>query len=111
MQRLWRHWTEDGYYQWVTNHQKQPSIAVPSSAVQAVFSTAVTTVAKNLVLDLILALQSQPAAHVLLSRKSRSTLLGDLSAYVTLIDSNNFDIKSAIPLVEQVINNAPDLEI
>ncbi|OBT60889.1 hypothetical protein VE03_09937 [Pseudogymnoascus sp. 23342-1-I1] len=72
-------------------------IAVPSGAVQAVFSTAVTTVAKNLVLDLILAF--------------RGTLLGDLSAYVTLIDSNNFDIKSAIPLVERVIKNAPDLEI
>ncbi|KFZ07483.1 hypothetical protein V502_09860, partial [Pseudogymnoascus sp. VKM F-4520 (FW-2644)] len=41
----------------------------------------------------------------------RGTLLGDLSAYVTLIDSNNFDIKSAIPLVERVVNNDPDLEI
>jgi hypothetical protein len=68
-------------------------------------------VVKSLVLDLILALQSQPAARVLPSRNSRGTLLGDLSAYVTLVDSNNFDIKSAIPLVELVINNAPDVEI
>ena len=79
-------------------------IAVTSGAVQAVFSTAVTAgrvpfawlyhllmyiAAKNLVVDLILALQSQPAARILPSRNSRGTLLGDLSAYVTLIDSNN----------------------
>ncbi|KAH6661767.1 hypothetical protein B0J14DRAFT_707992 [Halenospora varia] len=86
-------------------------IAISSHAVQAVFSTAVTTVAKNLVLDLILALQSRPAARVLPSRNSRGTLLGDLSTYVTLVDSYKFDIKSAIPLVELVINNAPDVEI
>jgi len=76
-------------------------IASSSYAVQAVISTAVTTVVKNLVLDLILALQSQPAARVLPSRNSRGTLLGDLPAYVTLIDSNNFDINSAIPLVKK----------
>jgi hypothetical protein len=68
-------------------------------------------VAKNLVLDLVLALQSQPAARILPSRNSRGTLLGDLSGYVTLVDSNNFDIKSAIPLVERVVENAPDVEI
>ncbi len=62
-------------------------------------------VAKTLVLDLVLALQSQPAARILPSRNSCGTLLGDLSGYVTLIDSNNFDIKSAIPLVERVVNN------
>ncbi len=62
-------------------------------------------VAKTLVLDLVLALQSQPAARILPSRNSRGTLLGDLSGYVTLVDSNNFDIQSAIPLVERVINN------
>lgn len=66
-------------------------------------------VAKTLVLDLVLALQSQPAARILSSRNSRGTLLGDLSGYVALIDSNNFDIKSAIPLVEWVVNNGSAL--
>jgi hypothetical protein len=32
-------------------------------------------------------------------------------AIVTLVDSNNFDIKSAIPLVERAMNKAPDVEI
>jgi ankyrin repeat protein len=68
-------------------------------------------VVKNLVLDLILALQSQPAARILPSRNGHETLRGDLSGYVTLVDSNNFDIKSAIPLVERVVNNVPDVEI
>lgn len=67
-------------------------------------------VTKNLVLDLILALQSQPAARILPSRNGHGTLLGDLSGYVTLVDSNNFDIKSTIPLVKLVVNNAPDVE-
>ncbi|KAG9237290.1 hypothetical protein BJ875DRAFT_533004 [Amylocarpus encephaloides] len=87
-------------------------VTVSSDAVQAVLSTATTTVAKNLVLDLVLALQSQPVARILPSRFNRRTLLGDLSGYVTLIDSNNnFDIKSAIPLVESVVTNVPDVEI
>ncbi|MCJ1360537.1 MAG: hypothetical protein MMC33_010545, partial [Icmadophila ericetorum] len=86
-------------------------IVASSNAVHAVFSTAVTTVTKNLVLDLLLALQSQPAARILPSRNGHGTLLGDLSGYVTLVDSNNFDIKSAIPLVERAVNNASDVEI
>jgi hypothetical protein len=63
------------------------------------------------VLDLILTPQSQPEARVLPSRNSRGTLLGELSAYITLVDSNKFDIESAIPLVESVVNKAPDVEI
>ena len=51
------------------------------------------------------------AARILPSRSNRGTVLGDLSGYVTLVDSNNFDIKSAIPLVERVVKNAPDVEI
>ncbi len=101
-------------------------VAVSSDAVQAVLLTAAVAgmaqllvaislltniVAKNLVLDLILALQNEPAARILPSRNGHGTLLGDLSGHITLVDSNNFDIISAIPLVERVINNAPDVEI
>ncbi|PQE24982.1 serine threonine- kinase Sgk2 protein [Rutstroemia sp. NJR-2017a BVV2] len=68
-------------------------------------------VAKNLVLDLILALQNEPAARILPSRNGYGTLLRDLSGHITLLDSNNFDIISSIPLVERVINNVPDVEI
>lgn len=38
------------------------------------------------------------------------TLIGDLSAYATLVDSNNFNVKLTIPLVERVVKNAPDIE-
>jgi hypothetical protein len=51
--------------------------------------------------------QSQSAARILPSRNGHGTLLGDLSGYVTLVDSNNFDIKSAIPLVERAIQQRP----
>ncbi len=66
---------------------------------------------KNLVLDLILALVNKPTARVLPLRNSLGTLLRDLTTYTTLINLNKFDIKSAIPIVEQVVNNAPNIEI
>ncbi|KAJ8065090.1 hypothetical protein OCU04_005803 [Sclerotinia nivalis] len=84
-----------------------------SNTVQAVLSAATGIVAKDLVLDLILALQNEPAARILPSRNGHGALLRDLSSQITLplLESNNFDIISAIPLVERVINFVSDVEI
>jgi hypothetical protein len=59
------------------------------------------------VLDLILALQNQPSVRTLPSQSGRANLLEDLFILGSSGYSNDFDIKSAIPLVEGVVNNAP----
>jgi hypothetical protein len=59
------------------------------------------------VLDLILALQNQPNVRALPSQNGRANLLEDLFTLGSRVYSNDFDIKSAIPLVERV-NNAPN---
>ncbi|KAG9248789.1 hypothetical protein BJ878DRAFT_579890 [Calycina marina] len=67
---------------------------------------------EDLVLDLVGTLQTFPAARVLRSRIDRKTRLrADLFDLGSKVGSSNFDIKSAIPLVKLVVNNAPDLEI
>jgi hypothetical protein len=66
---------------------------------------------KNLVLDLVLALQNLPAARLLPSPNGRGILLGDLSRFISLVVPNNFDIKSVIPLLNKVVDKAPDAEI
>ena len=66
---------------------------------------------KNLVLDLILALQTLPTARLLPSPNNRGTLFGDLSRFNAVVDSDDFDIKSVVPLLEQVIKRAPDKDI
>jgi Fungal protein kinase len=67
---------------------------------------------EDLVLDLILALQGLPAARVLRSQIDYKTgLRADLFSLGSKIGSSDFDIKSTIPLVELVVNNAPDMEI
>jgi hypothetical protein len=66
---------------------------------------------KNLVLDLILALQTLPTARLLPSPNNRGTLVGDLSRFNAAVDSDDFDIKSVVPLLEQVIKRAPDKDI
>jgi len=53
---------------------------------------------KNLVLDLILALQILPTACLLPSPNNRGTLFGDLSRFNSVVDSNDFDIKSVVLL-------------
>ncbi|KAH6704090.1 hypothetical protein BKA61DRAFT_702673 [Leptodontidium sp. MPI-SDFR-AT-0119] len=75
-------------------------IVTTPDTVQAVLSAAA-----------VAALQNEPAARSLPSRNGQGSLLGDLSGHITLVDSNNFDIISAIPLVDLVINNASDVEI
>ncbi|KAH0542464.1 hypothetical protein FGG08_003135 [Glutinoglossum americanum] len=66
---------------------------------------------KDLVLDLVLALQSLPAARVLSSPDSRGTLLGDLSRLNSAVDSGDFDVTSATPLLGKVIDKASDADI
>jgi hypothetical protein len=66
---------------------------------------------KNLVLDLVLALQNLPAARLLPSPNGRGILLGDLSRFISLVVSNELDIKSVIPLLNKVVDKAPDADI
>ena len=66
---------------------------------------------KNLVLDLALALQNLPAARLLPSPNGYRILLGDLSRFISLVVSNDFNIKSVIPLLNKVVNKAPDADI
>ncbi|KAG9228380.1 hypothetical protein BJ875DRAFT_389540 [Amylocarpus encephaloides] len=60
---------------------------------------------KTLVLDLIQALQIEPAARTLSSRIAERTLSGDLAILYGRLDSNQLDSASAIPLVEQIVRN------
>jgi hypothetical protein len=68
-------------------------------------------VVKNLVLDLILALQIEPAGRLLPSRIGDRTLSGDLGILYGRVDSNQLNIALSIPLVKQIVNNAPDVVI
>ena len=61
-----------------------------------------------MVLDLIQALQIEPAARILPSRIAERTLSGDLAIIYGRVDSNQLDIASAIPLVEQIVGNGHD---
>lgn len=53
-----------------------------------------------IVLDLILALQTFPMARLLPSPNNRGTLFGDFSRFNAVVDSDNFDIKSVVLLLE-----------
>jgi hypothetical protein len=64
-------------------------------------------VAKSLLLDLTEALLIEPAAHLLPSRIAERTLRRDLAIILGRLDSNDVDVTSAIPLVEQVVDNDP----
>jgi hypothetical protein len=66
------------------------------------------TVAKNLLLDLILALQNEPAARILRSRIADRTLSGDLTILYSRVDSSQLSIALAAPLVEQFLSCEPD---
>ncbi|KAG9240328.1 hypothetical protein BJ878DRAFT_571127 [Calycina marina] len=82
-----------------------------SRAIEDILSTESAS-EKYLVLDLIGALQTLPAARVLRSQIDHKTRLrADLFSLGSKAGSSDFDIKSTIPLVELVVNNAPDVEI
>jgi hypothetical protein len=62
---------------------------------------------KNLVLDLMLALQTLLTARLLPSPNNRGTLFGDLSKFNSVVDSDDFDIKSVVilgPMLQRVIS-------
>jgi hypothetical protein len=63
---------------------------------------------KNLLLDLILALQGLPASRSLLSKFGNRNLFGDLSTLNSAVNSDNFDIERIIPLLDTVLNEEPD---
>jgi hypothetical protein len=85
---------------------------LPQVSVTAQQLIILLTYIKDLVLDLIGALQTLPAARVLRSQNdSKTRLCADLFGLGSKAGSSNFDIKSTIPLVELVVNNAPDVEI
>ncbi|KAI9858499.1 MAG: hypothetical protein M1813_006440 [Trichoglossum hirsutum] len=66
---------------------------------------------KNLVLDLILALQSLLTARLLSSPNRYGTLFGDLSRFNSVVDSSDFDLRSAISLLNKVVDKALDADI
>jgi hypothetical protein len=64
---------------------------------------------KNLALDLLIALQNFPLSRHLPSSDRRGTLLRDLARLVTSVDdTDKFDIKSLLPLLNKVIEYASD---
>jgi hypothetical protein len=63
------------------------------------------------VLNLFLALQNLSAAQYLPSPNSREILLSDLLRFSTLLISNDINVDSAVPLLEQVIKCAADEDI
>jgi hypothetical protein len=67
--------------------------------------------AQNLVLDLILALQSQQAARVLPSRNVNGPLSGDLASLYSRISSTKTGIKPTASLLELVVRHASDEKI
>jgi hypothetical protein len=90
-------------------------VADSPDALQAIFSTApagtrqpllpmepllIFAAAKNLLLELVLALQNEPAARLLPSRIADRTLSADLTILYSRIDSNHLGAVLAIPLVE-----------
>ncbi|KFY70718.1 hypothetical protein V498_10253, partial [Pseudogymnoascus sp. VKM F-4517 (FW-2822)] len=83
-------------------------VASSSDAVQIVIPTAVTTVTKSLVLDLIQALLIELAARNLSSRIADGTLSSDLAILYSRLDSNQLDSALAIPLVERIVRNEHD---
>ncbi|TLD36617.1 serine threonine- kinase Sgk2 [Venturia nashicola] len=67
--------------------------------------------ATNLTLELIIALRSIPLARVLKSRSGRGTLLTDLFNLGSQIDSDQFNVRSIIPLFESTDSYVSDIEI
>ena len=67
--------------------------------------------ARDLAVELVLALRSIPLTHALPSRIGHGTLSGDLINLAAQINSVEFDVRLIIPLFETVESNASDLEI
>lgn len=67
--------------------------------------------ARDLALELNLALQTIQLTRALPSRIGQGTLLRDLFNLGSQINSNGFDVQLMIPLFETVESNASDIEI
>ena len=61
-----------------------------------------------MIIDLIVALQNLPAARLLPSPNGRGSLVSDLGRYISLVDSDNFDVTSVTSLLKNVVQNVPD---
>ena len=66
---------------------------------------------KNLVINLILALQNLPATRLLPSSASRGTLRSNLLRLLPSVNSNNFNIKRFTPLLKTVLNYELDEDV
>jgi hypothetical protein len=66
---------------------------------------------RNLAIDLFHALQNLPAARHLPSSSGRGILRVDLLRFIPLAASDDFDVRSVIPLLNAVGKNEPDEEI
>ena len=62
-------------------------------------------------LDLILGLQSQPAARTIRSRTGNGPLIGDLFGLGSQITSNTFDLQNINQLIKLVLSQAEDADI
>ena len=63
---------------------------------------------KNILLNLILALQSLPASHLLPSNGGNKSLLVDLSRLNSAVGSDDFDIEWFLPLLNAILWSEPD---
>jgi len=66
-------------------------------------------VGRNLLLDLILALQNEPVVCILPLRIADRTLFGDLTILYSRVGSNQLSVVLAVFLVEQVLSYESDL--
>jgi hypothetical protein len=63
---------------------------------------------KNLLVDLIVTLQSLPASSHLPSTTTRGTLRNDLRRFISVVDSDEFDIARLFPLLDAICDGRPD---
>jgi hypothetical protein len=67
---------------------------------------------KNLAFELFLALQILPVSRYLPSSDRRGTLLRDLARLIRSVDdTDDFDVKSVVPLLEQVVKHMRPMKI
>lgn len=65
-------------------------------------------VLQNLLLDLILAIQSLPASRSLPSKNDKGNLFGDLITLSSAVNAGSVDIEKIVPLLKAVLNNDDD---
>ncbi len=63
---------------------------------------------KNLAFNLFPALQNLPVARHLPSPNRRGTLFGDLGRFSSVVDSDDLDVRSIIPILDEIDKEASD---